>query len=81
MDNPGYIAVLMLTLRDFENLELASLNNGITGFGKVSPSVLGFKKAVAAKLIREDGRPYETEDLKTAMSFEIRRRMESGEWK
>jgi hypothetical protein len=81
MDNPGYIAVLMLSLRDFENLELASLNNGITGFGKVSPMVRGFKKAVEAKLIGEDSRPYETEDLKTAMSFEIRRRIESGDWK
>jgi hypothetical protein len=71
-------AVMILSLGEFENLELASLNNAVQLGGVVAETNHGFEKARKLSLIKENGYPCDTEALRDALAFEVNRRVEAG---
>lgn len=80
--NPEKIAitVIMMALKDFDNLELASLNNAITGFGKVDPKNHSYQKALDNGFINSDGTLSSDfrEYLPKALTIEINSRVDNG---
>jgi len=63
---------------NFDNLTPAAANNVINGFGKCPPGNISYTALFESKLIREDGVPYDSEPLKTALAFEVNRRVDAG---
>lgn len=72
------VAVTVIALERMSNIALASANNALTGFGKLSKGNHGYKSMLDASMIREDGVPQDIESLLSALSFEINRRVGEG---
>lgn len=70
-----------LILEDFDNLTLATANNAIQGFGRCDPEAMAYKPLLDANLIRENGHPHDLESLRTALAYEVNRRVKSGAFK
>ena len=77
MDNPLLIASI-LSVRGLDNNTIAAANNALSGFGKVSKANLAFDTMKDINLIRENGKPYDSESLLDALSFVIQERLEAG---
>lgn len=71
-------AVIILTLERFENIILAALSNAVRSFGRVSPHSRAYQPALAAKLIKPSGEPYDLDAFRTAAGYEVDRRVAAG---
>ena len=78
MSNKAVAAVFVLALERFDNSTLAALNNAVMGFGRVAKANKAYVPTLEAKLIDEDGNPFELEALRDASSFEVNRRVNAG---
>ena len=74
------VKTLAITLRQASNEHLAALYNALCGFGTVSPLNSGYKWALECGLIDEAGVPLAKDVLIDAMSIEVVRRIEAGEF-
>jgi hypothetical protein len=74
------IAMALITLKQFENHELAAFNLAVQLYGRVQPENLAFKQAVDFKLIKEDGSLWDAETLKTACEIEVNERHARGDF-
>ena len=74
------VAVTVVALQQMSNIALASANNALTGFGKLSKGNHGYKPMLDASMIHEDGVPQDIESLLSALSFEINRRVDDGDF-
>jgi hypothetical protein len=73
-------AVMVLTLRSFNNQALAALNNALGWLEQVPVQTLGFQSAVEAGPLGAGGKPVDAESLKLALAFEVNRRVREGSW-
>ncbi len=70
-------AVYAVTLQgDYNNIELAILNNFVNGFGRVASGTEAYKKALGLSLIHADGHPHD--GLADAVAYEVNRRVADG---
>ncbi len=76
--NAGLAAAISLSLQSFQNNELAALNNAASRMGVLPSENTAFNAALNAEIIDKDGRFRCIEELRTAASIEINRRLEAG---
>jgi hypothetical protein len=69
-------AVIVMGLRDFENIELAALHLAIR-WGRITENNVGYKKALDYGYIREDGSIESSmkEPLASAIEYEVGKRI------
>lgn len=72
------IIVTAITLRNFSNNEIAALNLAVTGWGRVAPENMAYKKSIKCALIRADGFVHDVWTMTRACAYEITRRMDAG---
>lgn len=72
-------ALLIMTLKSWDRSNLATLNLQISGFGCVSKLCKAYEPALRDGLIHTSGKPMDDE-LGDAVSFEVNRRIDAGEW-
>ena len=78
--NKILVVTALLHIEPMSNIVLAAANNAITGFNKITPPNLAFEPMKKAMLIKDDGTPFDKESLLAALSLEINKRIESGQW-
>ena len=71
-------AVYALGLVRLADIELAVMNNALTGFGRMDPVNIGFQRAVELQLVQPNGLPHERDSLLRALAYEIQRRIDEG---
>jgi hypothetical protein len=71
-------AVYLLTLRQWENDDLAALNLALQGFGVIHKLNRSFGPAYESALIDEVGKPIDKDSLIAAASCEINKRVSEG---
>ena len=74
------LKTLAITLRQASNEHLAALYNDLCGFDTVSPLNSGYQWTLECGLIDEAGVPLAKDLLIDAMSAEVIRRIEAGEF-
>lgn len=71
-------ACYAIALTLFSNEDLAALNYAVQTWGSVDVTNRAYKSALAADMIRADGKPIELEELQSACAFEVNRRVAEG---
>lgn len=74
-------AVFLMTLKEFENLELAAMNNAMQTLGKMDANNIAYQKALDCNLIKASGESFDLESLQKALAYEVNRRVDAGEFK
>ena len=77
-NNTQMTAVFVMALQSFPNPELAALNNAARWLDTIPPSNKGFKLAEEAGLIDDKGRWVDIENMRTALAYEVNRRIDEG---
>ncbi len=73
------VATIVMTLESIGNNALAAVNMGLTGFGKITVDTMAFQPMKDVGLINDDGFPVDLlDEVLSALSFEINRRVEAG---
>ena len=75
---PQLTAVLMLAVEGMENHVLAAMNLALSWQGHIPRENIAFQAALEARLIRDDGAPVAKDELISAVSYEINRRLDTG---
>jgi len=71
------VAVYVLRLQHtYDNLELATLGNFVSGFGRVTIGTKAYEKALDLDLVKEDGTP--RPGVQQALIYEYERRVAAG---
>ena len=82
LENPenAIKSLLVISLREFKNEEIAALNLALNGFGRVSSYSLAFNKAREFEFINSDGTVASglKDLLLDALAFEINSRVSAG---
>lgn len=81
MDREKLITVATISLRldRFTDIEVAAMNNALSGFGHVPKGNLSFSLAKDLLLIDENGKPLgDAEDFLEALSYQIHKRPAFG---
>ncbi len=78
MNNDNSILVAsVITLSRFDNDIITAANNGMNGFGNIGKGNLSYEVMLQVGLINEDGKSKD-DSLLDALSFEVNRRVEAG---
>lgn len=73
-------AVMALALEKWPNIELAAANNALSFNARMNEKNMAFERAVNDGLVNADGSVSALEELHGALSYEICRRRDAGEW-
>jgi hypothetical protein len=76
--NASLMAVMVMSLEQFPNDELAAMNNALSMGPRLPSHNLAFRRAKDASLVDADGGVSGLEELREAMSYEIIRRVDAG---
>lgn len=74
----AFTAVVALSLQQLSNVELASANLAVSGFGAVPKVNLSHVKLLELSLIKTNGNPCDHESLRDALALEVHRRIDAG---
>lgn len=77
MNDERFIAIILLSLKQFSDVEVAALANGIRLSGKVENTNVAFQKAVDYGLIKESGHcGFDTDMMERALLIESSMRLQ-----
>ncbi len=78
--NTQLAAVAAMSLKRLANDELAAANLALSFQGEIPKENISFEAMRKYRLIRENGKPEDSESLLAALSLVINERVDSGEW-